>query len=277
MLSLFRRSRRMPALLHFTHAKAGSTWVEGLLARLFPGQIAGRLGSEWFKSRPNSGPAEPPTYLEAYRALRFEPGRVYPGMFLTHGEFLTRPDFQAARRFAVIRDPRDTIVSLYFSLKVSHALDAAGQIQTARTQLNTLSVEEGLAWVFDRDLARFAEIQRSWLESGEIVVRYEDLLPRDVEEFSTLFLERLALPLDAATLRTAVEACRFEKVYQRKLGETDVNSHARQGLPGDWRHHFTPRLCRLFRERTGDLLVRAGYEPDDSWVDAPLTEPAASS
>jgi hypothetical protein len=39
----------------------------------------------------------------------------------------------------------------------------------------------------------------------------------------------------------------------------------RKGKPGNWQEHFTPANKALFKERTGDLLLRLGYETDDDW------------
>ena len=63
-------------------------------------------------------------------------------------------------------------------------------MQTARDRLQELDKEQGLLWIFDRDLARLAELQRSWLGSGEIVVRYEDLIARGAAEFERVLIGR---------------------------------------------------------------------------------------
>ena len=70
-------------------------------------------------------------------------------------------------------------------------------------------------------------------------------------------------------VRRAAQASRFETVFKRRLGEVDEKSHGRQGLPGDWRNHFSRRVRRAFHERTGDLIEAAGYEKDSRWIDEP--------
>jgi hypothetical protein len=39
----------------------------------------------------------------------------------------------------------------------------------------------------------------------------------------------------------------------------------RKGEPGNWREHFTPANITAFKESTGDLLARLGYETGDDW------------
>jgi hypothetical protein len=39
----------------------------------------------------------------------------------------------------------------------------------------------------------------------------------------------------------------------------------RKGQPGNWREHFTEANKALFKEKTGDLLIRLGYEVSREW------------
>lgn len=245
MLFLSRKRADFPTLLHITHAKAGSTWIEGILRALFGKQVRGR------------GYAIP-DFVSAKE-------KVF-SVFMTREEVLTRPELEPAKRFIVLRDLRDTLISRYFSLRASHELDSAGKIAAQRAELCALSIEDGLAKVMeDAGMAASARIQRSWFGSGEVVLRYEDLLADDVALFRRLFLEQLALPLTPARIEKAVVANRFEKLFRRQLGVEDTASHGRKGTPGDWRNHFTPRLADRFHELYGELLLAGHYEADERW------------
>lgn len=272
MLLPWQKPKELPTLLHITHIKAGSTWIDGLLRRLFGDRVMPRFGSNLFDPATPAAdcPPKDPPYLEMFRAMDYQPGHVYPGLFITHAEFAARPEFAAARRFVVIRDLRDTLTSHYFSLKGTHALDMRGRVKTARDFLQGADKEQGFLFLFERDLDRLIEIQRSWLATGDLVVRYEDLIRDDLAGFRTLFLEKLQLPVRARDLARAVAASRFETVYKRKLGQLDERSHARQGLPGDWKNHFPPAVRREFQRRAGDVLIAAGYEADDGWIETPV-------
>ena len=39
----------------------------------------------------------------------------------------------------------------------------------------------------------------------------------------------------------------------------------RKGKPGNWREHFTQANKTHFKELTGDLLIRLGYEENNLW------------
>jgi hypothetical protein len=40
----------------------------------------------------------------------------------------------------------------------------------------------------------------------------------------------------------------------------------RSGKVGDWRQHFTQTNVDFFKQSTGELLVKLGYEDDDTWT-----------
>ena len=241
----------VPTVMHVTHAKAGSTWIAHLLARLFRSRCAPR--------------GENVALDHKLKDHIFEPGRVYAAMFLTRGEVDAHAELAGARRFVVIRDLRDTLVSLYFSLKVSHG---AGHrmVDTMRETLDTLSEEEGMLQLVNHRLHRIAALQASWIGGDDIVVRYEDLIANPAETIQSVLINRLQLPVTARAVSRAVRRTHFQKVFKRKLGDKNLRSHGRTGMPGDWRNHFTPEIRRQFEQRYGDLLVASGYEQDDQWA-----------
>ena len=255
MISLplpWRTRFRPPPLLHISHAKAGSTWVANILKGLYGAEVSRGRAPERFD---------------------FGKARIY-SLFMSHGEFLAHPELLGVHRFVVIRDLRDTLVSDYFSLRDTHDPDKAGAIQSFRDVLKARDLESGLNYLIEHRAERHAAIQRSWLGTETILLRYEEMLRDDLAIFSHLFLETFGHSLSADRLRRVVEANRFENVFQRPLGKEDPKSHGRQGAPGDWRRYFTPSNRANFQARFGDLLVATGYEADGSWV---TTAPVAAA
>lgn len=226
-----------------------------------------RFGTERFasseKGKEDGGSVD---YRAMFQNLPAKKGHIYPGLMLTRDEFLSRPEFSEAKRFVMIRDLRDTLVSHYFSLKNTHAPDKHGRVEEARNYLKSTDIENGLIYLFERDLERLVAVQRSWLEGDDVVVRYEDLIQNDVAGFEELFTDRLNLPVPRRYIRPAVEACQFENVFGRKLGQKDESAHGRQGLPGDWKNYFTPKVAEAFQKTAGNVLKLGRYESDDSWM-----------
>ena len=109
-------------------------------------------------------------------------------------------------------------------------------------------------------------MQRSWLGSGEELLRYEDLLVRDAELLERTLVDECKLPVSRERLREVVEGAKFHRLSGgREPGDEDRASHWRKGIAGDWRNHFTEPVKTLFKERWGDDLIAAGYERDDLW------------
>lgn len=195
-----------------------------------------------------------------------ELGRVYPTIYMSKQELdrLVLPEDMT--RFIVIRDLRDTLVSAYFSFKLSHPV-IPGFSVAMRGFLQSVDFESGLIYLMDHFLEKCAAIQVSWLEAeNELVLRYEDLLTNDLSLLESALIDHCRLPVTKEKLREAVLAARFETITAgRARGQEDVTAHERKGVSGDWRNHFTEKVKRAFKARYGGLLVASGYEVDLSW------------
>jgi lipopolysaccharide transport system ATP-binding protein len=110
------------------------------------------------------------------------------------------------------------------------------------------------------------QIQQSWLEAGEPLIRYEDVLENDVEILERVLIDQCGLPVDRKAFRKIVLNNRFERLSRgRARGQEEVTSHVRKGIAGDWQNYFTDTLKREFKELYGDLLIATGYEQDHNW------------
>jgi lipopolysaccharide transport system ATP-binding protein len=237
-----------PTLLHVTHWKAGSQWVYAVLRALFPDRIVPPLVGDY-----------------QVRHWPIQPGRVYPTVYSTREELERHSMPPDTLRFVVLRDLRDTLISWYFSFKQSHAVMTA-RMAKYRDLLGRMSVEDGLLAMIEYQLEPAAEIQLSWADGPDPIIKYEALLDDDYGVLKRLLVDQLALRVSDDALRRAVDACRFEKLSGGRIaGTADPNSHYRKGVAGDWRNYFTPRVTEAFKARFGDVLVATGYERDLNW------------
>lgn len=238
-------------LLHITHWKAGSQWIRQVLEQLFaPRIVAPEPQEAQFLDRPLNTAA------------------VYPTVYVSKWQFDSVPQADAMRRFVVIRDLRDTLVSMYFSFRGVHAVHTHRQA-TVRAALLSLPPESGLVYLTETVLEYCALIQRSWLDSGERLYRYEDLIQADVDTFRSMIVESGGQPVPDDKIHAVVESRRFERVTGRARGVEDVGSHDRKGVAGDWKNHFSRRVRESFGRRYGDLVVQTGYEKDPDWWKSP--------
>jgi hypothetical protein len=208
------------------------------------------------------------------------------------------------RAFHVIRDPRDIVVSAYFSHRNSHPVEGLPELQEHRERLRAVPQDEGLMLEFDFSEAELRQLAEwDYATPGVLEVRMEDLTADPyggwVEIFRHLELLEESTPLRTAQLigswtrrvrnrvskrdhlgwlrapgtvsgellLSTVFANRFEaKAGGRGVGTEDSSSHYRKGVAGDWRSHFTPEHHELFSERYAHLLVKLGYASSERAV-----------
>lgn len=166
----------------------------------------------------------------------------------------------------IVRDPRDLLVSAYFSHLKTHLIRNWYKLEEHRRNLETLGLEDGLL----SDLAFchnfFADLN-SWslAEPNVLHLKGEDILTQQKKMLSVIF-SHLGCKIPDEKLMIAMELCSFENLSGgRKVGEVDNNSHFRSGRFGVWKNYFTPKLKSEFRRHYRDLLVKYGYETNDDW------------
>lgn len=237
-----------PTVFHITHWKAGSQWIHKILR-------------EVAYQEPSLQVVAPTGTMEQVLHRPILRGAIYPTVYLTAEQFAKVRLPRGALKFVVIRDLRDTLVSAYFSLRYSHK--AEPNVLYFREKLDKLSEEDGLSLLLDEWLPACAAIQQSWLNAGEDVIRYEDLLSDDIR----ILRKALFRPLRSFSKRdlaTVVLNSRFASVTGgREPGTEDIHNHQRKGIAGDWRNYFTPKITRNLIDRYAPLMQLTGYEVAD--------------
>ncbi len=273
-----------PVVLHFTHPKAASQWVRGVLLAVAP-----------YKTRKGFG-----NPLDSFYRRPLIPGGVYGALFVRYPNyrFVTRyerfwqqdrlfdfrgiPDKRVhivylwnallfrvlrypLRVFFVIRDLRDTLVSFYFSVKYSHPLMTEPH-KKLRERLLQINMEEGLIEIIQTWLQDFAAIQESWINRPEVlIVRYEDLVTNPSLYWRKI-IKYCGWRVSETKLQSVLEGLSFERLSGgRKRGQENYRNHYRKGMPGDWKNYFTKPVKEAFKLRYGELLIKTGYENDLNW------------
>jgi Sulfotransferase domain len=211
-------------------------------------------------------------------------------------------DLGPLRGFHIVRDPRDVMVSAYFSHLYTHPTEAWPALIEHRRALEQLDPEEGLLLEMKFRERQMKEMY-SWDYSREDILelRMEDAVARPYSQMLEVisFLQLLDpgefVPLrriqwllwkairrvereTGVPLRIRPQTMPAERVLGivwehafakksggRKPGQEDARNHYRKGLAGDWRNHFTPRHVKFFKEHYGDLLLKLGYETHPDW------------
>jgi len=175
--------------------------------------------------------------------------------------FLCRPE---RVNYFIYRDPRDMLVSQVFfatDMHEEHGMhayykslpDFGARLKVAITGID----QPGLHMV---NVKQRYEGVFQWLEQKHVLcVRFEDLIDNRDATLMAMLAEvektgyKIPTPPEKA-LSILVEAIQPRKSHTFRSGKT-----------GGWRDHFTEEHKRLFKDVTGDLLVRLGYEKNNDW------------
>jgi hypothetical protein len=199
--------------------------------------------------------------------------------------------------FHIIRDPRDIIVSSYFSSLNSHPTNQWPELITHREKIKTHPLDAGLllemdfihdvmehltAWNYNQPNVlelRFEEVTRDPYQSFLSIFEFLGCLDNSVFSHKNRITYTLAalarrafkfLPsgskVPADVLLGRVYQNRFSKKSAgRAQGSENTKSHYRKGISGDWANYFTREHRAAFKQKYGNLVVRLGYESHNDW------------
>lgn len=182
----------------------------------------------------------------------------------------------------IMRDGRDAMVSLYFA-KLSD-VPGGNHPRMTRVQrrlfpglVNKQDHDHNFSPFVERQLrhpfgtrANWADHLRAYYEEDRpnmVAMRYEDLL-RDGTTTLAEGLGRLSeTEPDFARAQITMNKYSFAKQSRRRPDDSRQTTFLRKGQPRDWGNYFTRATAQHFNDHSSEMLVKAGYESDDSWVD----------
>jgi hypothetical protein len=253
-----------PLLVAFGHHKAASDWARSIVM-----DVCDALGLRSAYHRQEYGED-----LKAFAEKERAHFLIYPNANME----LVRGRLGDYRGFHIVRDPRDMAVSAYFSHLNSHPDKSFPRLAEHRETLKKVPKEEGLLQELSRPYVFRCMATWDYAQPHVLELKMEQLIRDPYEGYRRVF-SFLGLmegdggfqyphpsKLTAGRLRDVLAENDFKvKADGRKPGEEDAQSHYRKGVPGDWKNHFTERHKEFFKSRYNDLLVKLGYETDDSW------------
>lgn len=188
------------------------------------------------------------------------------------------PDWKAYaakgdRAIAVLRDPRDSIVSWAFSTAYSHVTEE--HIQIIRPTMLALDLR-GKLEVAMYTFWESSNAQRSWAKrektKSEYVLTYESIIADQKKAFQEV-LNFFGWKAPAEVLDTVINRLSFKtRSGGRNPGEKQEFSHYRNGMAGDWKNYFDRDLARRFEAACPDLLKDLGYEQTSDWWESVAEE-----
>lgn len=208
------------------------------------------------------------------------------------------------RGFHVVRDPRDIVVSAYFSHLNSHPTTKWPELVEYRRKLQQATKDEGLLIEMEFRRKEFEHLYNwDYSQDNVLELKMEQLVDKPYEQILKVFgflgvldesklsvweqskllltdiINRMnrrargwfpvrihSRSVPAEMLLTTIYHHRFSaKTKGRSLGHEDVTSHYRKGVAGDWINHFKPEHKDFFKRHYSDLLLKLAYEEHSDW------------
>lgn len=255
-----------PVLFANAFPKSGThllTQVLAGFAQFGPAVVSGLPAIVTFEGDTGRQRAEEEILLDLGRLL---PGDIAYG-HLHASPAVTEKLCQAGTAaYFILRDPRDVVVShvhYVTEMEPSHIHHAyyKNELKNLDERLRASIVgRDDLSGISFPDIYARFEPYLNWLEVSEVrVLHFEDFLTQREKTLGDI--------LQHATMRGFTASCDSQTALQildRSI-DPERSPTFRRGMMGGWRAAFSPELKNLFKEMTGDLLIRLGYETDQDW------------
>lgn len=258
------RVRERSTLVNAYHCcvqKTASQWIRGILSDPRAYRHSG-LKAYNYQQRAAEG-YDGRRLTERTFDRPFPPGTIVTPLYLDYDSYRSIPKPAPYRTFFVARDPRDILVSWYFSVKHSHG--AMGDVIRNRQALQTLSLADGLVYMLDyMESFGVFRAMSSWLDAPRqddrvLLFRFEDLTGSDRKPHFEALFRHLGIPIPVEEMGALLADHSFERLSGRSTGSEDRRSHYRKGVAGDWKNHFDDRVRARVNEIAGKLVERWGY------------------
>jgi hypothetical protein len=229
-----------------------------------------KTGSEWMKAI-----FWKLSMLYGYIFCANTPGATIPDhfciLFDNHSRFdLASLDKRPYRGLHLIRDPRDVIISgCYYHQKSGEPWlhvkrEEYGGMTYQEKLLSFSSMRDRLLFEMEGAAARTITDMYHWNYQNPsfFEVKYEDL----IVDYDLLLFHQIFsfLGFGGELIPKTLDLAWKNSLFSNRLAP---NLHRRSGQPSQWRQHFEPCHKQRFDELFDDVLVKLGYERDNTWAD----------
>ena len=175
--------------------------------------------------------------------------------FRSFPRYLDGFDVSGFKKLLLIRDPRDILVSHYFSHKISHHIppgELGEKMLQFRAKLESTKIDDYALRMAAPLKAKFERYEANVFDAKLKLFRYEDVV-FDKQEWLLSMLEYLDLSLPVEAVDSIVS-----QVDHRPVAE-DATQHIRKVTPGDHLEKLQPATIEQLDDVFGDVLTKFGY------------------
>ncbi len=248
-----------PSIVHFSFNKAATQYVKSVLRRcaVESGMVPVAIHDYAFHTDFPRLHHLPPEEVSKYSHIFREKGYLYS---VFGGMIEGLPHLDRYKVVLVARDPRDMLVSGYFSIAYSHSVpsktgDKYEGFMQQRREARGLTIDDYVVAESDKVLEQF--------------LRYQTLLDEHPDMYLTTY-ERLAVDFEG-WLGDLIEYCEldvssslFESIVRENERATpkkeNVHQHLRKGQAGDYKEKLKPETIEYLDVKFASVLARYGYD-----------------
>lgn len=267
----FRIKQRQPAWFAFGVWKSGSTLLNQVLIYL-----AQRNDANWV-SIPDDMFLRNIDFAGDYSSYiperLIQPGNVYGGFRSFPRSLTALPTFREGRKVLMVRDPRDALVSQYFSFSKSHYIPDGGEgegprrdLKRVRKVLETMPIDEFVI----QQAAGMNEAMMSYRpilsDQQLLVLRYEDII-FNKSELLTILCDHFGWHLNDQ------DRCDILHHVDIRPGKEDASKFIRKVTPGDHIDKLKPETIEAVNRQVKEAMDTYCYSAVAS---TPLRRTAAA-
>ena len=247
-----------PSIIHMGLNRSASQWIKSVLRRV--SETEGLVHVRWNEM----------AFDSSYPFLdRLESVEEYQHIFKPRGYLYSAfggypvgiPELPRYKIILAVRDPRDILVSRYYSKAFSHRLpfegsDKRDSVLQERKQARRQSVDEFVLETSDKLQETYTIYLDQLLDDHPDVhvARYEDMTA-DVNAWMESILDYIEISPSQSIKEEILEEAQSVQNKKRE----DVNSHIRKGQPGDYKHKLSPSTISKLNKKFSQILSHLNY------------------
>ena len=196
---------------------------------------------------------------------RMRPGDIGYGYVNAREPFISALTGPKRATIFVYRDPRDMVISHVFYATQMHPGHGMHRYYTEQLHSMEERINAAIQGVEEPGSAlspvrKKYEAYLGWLAEPKVLcLRFEDLILDRRSALGSLLTYLEQRGFSSSKSRNEAISILEQAIVPKKSGTF------RKGKPGNWEEHFTEKNKALFKENTGDLLLRLGYEDHPDW------------
>jgi hypothetical protein len=205
----------------------------------------------------------------------FPVNSIISPLYIRYNDFIDLKKPKDYKVIYIMRDPRDLIVSWYFSIKYSHVIISKQQ-EKIQKMLNKIDNDQrAINYILKLTSYPWQKIYninsiKYWYQNKKHIdlkiFKFEDLFGKDSFFHFESMLKYLEIDISNEELSNILCDLSFSKFSSgRETGQEDVKSHYRKGVSGDWKNYFNHSNIYLCKKKIGKLLIELDYEQDFQW------------